>query len=573
MHDINLITTIAFGLLAALICGLLAKRVGLSPIIGYLIAGIIVGPYTPGFVGDSGLAKQLAEIGVILLMFGVGLHFHLDDLLAVRSIAIPGALGQSALATLFALGVTMAIGWDWQTGLVIGIAVSVASTVVLLRLLEDHNMVEATEGRVAVGWLVVEDIITVLVLVLLPALVVKEAVAGEAATGGMTILKTAGWAVLKMAVLGAIVVVLGAKFVPWLLLRVARLRSRELFTLTVLVMAMAIATLGYTVFGASMALGAFLAGMVVGQSKVSSQAAADALPMRDAFAVLFFVSVGMLFDWHTVLDEPWLVIGLTFVIMIVKPIAALVIVLVSGHSLRTGLTVAAGLAQIGEFSFIVADTATSLKILPDTGHHALVAGAIISISLNPWMFRRLMALEPWVKKHPRLNALLNRPVSKRGEKANQAESGHPVAGTAPGAIIVGFGPVGRTVMRRVEELGVEPLVIDMNVDTVLSLQAEGKHALFGDATHTDILVKAGVKTASYLVVSLPDSKIGLSVLTKARELNPHIKVLVRARYVGEGKMLQEAGADAVCYDEAESATALSVVLGAHIKGDQAAAMA
>lgn len=566
MHDINLITTIAFGLLAALVCGLLAKRAGLAPIIGYLVAGIIVGPFTPGFVGDAGLAKQLAEIGVILLMFGVGLHFHLDDLLAVRSIAVPGAIGQSVAATLVAMLVTIAVGWDWQSGIVLGIAVSVASTVVLLRVLMDHNMIETTEGRVAVGWLVVEDIITVIVLVMLPALAVKEGIeAAEVGGGLLALAKSVGIAVGKMAILGVIVVVAGAKFVPWLLLRVARLRSRELFTLTVLVMAMAIATLGYTVFGASMALGAFLAGMVVGQTKVSHQAAADALPMRDAFAVLFFVSVGMLFDWRAVLHEPGLVIGLTFVILIVKPIVALVIVLVSGHSLRTGLTVAAGLAQIGEFSFIVADVAKVLKIMPDAGQHALVASAIISISLNPWMFRALLAVEPWVQKHPRLSQWLNRPVAARGLKANEAEVSQPPFAAAPRVIIVGFGPVGRTVIRRVEELKLEPFVIDMNVDTVLALQAEKKHALYGDATHSDILRQVGVEKAAYLVVSLPDPKIGLMVLTKARELNPKIKVLLRARYVGEGNMLQEAGADAVCYDEAESATALALVLGAHIK--------
>ncbi len=566
MHDINLITTIAFGLLAALVCGLLAKRVGLSPIIGYLVAGIIVGPFTPGFVGDAGLAKQLAEIGVILLMFGVGLHFHLDDLLAVRSIAVPGALGQSIAATLVAMVVAIAVGWSWQSGIVLGIAVSVASTVVLLRVLMDHNMVETTEGRVAVGWLVVEDIITVVVLVMLPALAVKEGIDTAEVGGGLLALaKSVGLAVGKMAILGVIVVVAGAKFVPWLLLRVARLRSRELFTLTVLVMAMAIATLGYTVFGASMALGAFLAGMVVGQSKVSHQAAADALPMRDAFAVLFFVSVGMLFDWRTVLHEPGLVLGLIFVILVVKPVVALVIVLVGGHSLRTGLTVAGGLAQVGEFSFIVADVAKVFKIMPDAGQHALVAGAIISISLNPWMFRSLLALEPWVQKHPRLSQWLNRSVAARGQKANHAEVSHPPFSAAPRVIIIGFGPVGRTVMRRVEELKLEPFVIDMNVDTVLALQTEKKHALYGDATHADILDQAGVKKAAYLVVSMPDSNLGLAVLTKARELNPRIKVLLRSRYVGEGNMLQEAGADAVCYDEAESATALAVVLGAHIK--------
>ncbi len=563
MHDISLITTIAFGLTAALVLGLLAKRVGLSPIVGYLVAGMVVGPFTPGFVGDVNLAKQLAEIGVILLMFGVGLHFHVDDLMAVRSIAIRGAVGQSAATTLLGCALAVAAGWTFSSGLVLGVAVSVASTVVLLRVLMDHNMVETTEGRVAVGWLVVEDIFTVIVLVVLPALAVPDGGAG----GGWSVLQSAGIAVGKMAVLGAIVVVAGAKFVPWLLLRVARLRSRELFTLAVLVIALAVATLGYTVFGASMALGAFLAGMVVGQSKVSHQAAADALPMRDAFAVLFFVSVGMLFDWRTVLQAPWLIAGLTALVLVVKPLAALAIVLVSGHSLRTALTVAAGLAQVGEFSFIVADTADKFGLMPPAGHHAIVAAAILSISLNPWMFRWTLGLEAWVKRHPALNRVTNRAVLARAKAANRHEARQEAA---PAVIVVGFGPVGRAVVRRVEELKLGATVIDMNIDAVLALQAQKKHALFGDAAHGDILVQAGVTRASYLVVTLPDAAAGLAIVTKARELNPSIKILVRSRYVGGGEMLQEAGAEVVCYDEAEVATALTVVLKAHIKGDRSA---
>jgi CPA2 family monovalent cation:H+ antiporter-2 len=348
MHDISLITTIAYGLTAALVCGLIAKRIGLSPIVGYLIAGVIVGPYTPGFVGDVELAKQLAEIGVILLMFGVGLHFHFDDLMAVRGIAIPGALGQSLVATLCGLGIAVWAGWGVGGGTVLGIAISVASTVVLLRVLMDLGLVETAEGRVAVGWLVVEDIITVLVLVLLPALAVKEGIQGAENSPNLWV--TAGSAILKLVIFGGVMAFVGARFVPWLLLRVARLRSRELFTLTVLVIAMAVATLGYVSFGASMALGAFLAGMVVAQSKLSHQAAADALPMRDAFAVLFFVSVGMLFDPRELLQTPWVIAGLLVVVVVVKPLAAMAIVLATGHSFRTGLIVAGGLAQIGEFS-------------------------------------------------------------------------------------------------------------------------------------------------------------------------------------------------------------------------------
>jgi CPA2 family monovalent cation:H+ antiporter-2 len=558
VHDITLITTIAFGLTAALICGLIARRVGLSPIVGYLIAGIIVGPYTPGFVGDLQLAKQLAEIGVILLMFGVGLHFHFEDLMAVKGIAIPGALGQSAAATVCGLGVALAVDWGTMSGLVLGMAVSVASTVVLLRVLIDHGLVEAAEGRVAVGWLVVEDILTVLVLVLLPALAVGA--------GGAGVLQTAGLAVLKLALLAGVMAVIGVRFVPWLLLRVARLKSRELFTLTVLVIAMAVATVGYLTSGASMALGAFLAGMVVAQSKLSHQAAADALPMRDAFAVLFFVSVGMLFDWHAILREPALLAGLLVVILVVKPVVALLIVMLSGRSLRTGLTVAGGLAQIGEFSFILADAAKAVNLMPGAGHDALVGAAIVSISLNPWLFKRLLALEPWIKQHPRLYAVLNRRVDRLGEETNRQQA--ELAARSRGkVVVVGYGPVGRTVARRAAEYGLETVVIDTNIDTVLTLQAEGKRALYGDAARPNILREAGVAQASYLVVSLPDLSASVAVIAAAREMNGRMKILARTRYLAGGGALEQAGADAVCYDEAESATALGVVLRAHLKAD------
>jgi CPA2 family monovalent cation:H+ antiporter-2 len=338
----------------------------------------------------------------------------------------------------------------------------------------------------------------------------------------------------------------------------------------VLVIAMAVATIGYITFGASMALGAFLAGMVVGQSKVSHQAAADALPMRDAFAVLFFVSVGMLFDVREILHEPWLLGGLLLVVLVVKPVVALGIVLVTGHSLRTGLAVAGGLAQIGEFSFIVAETARTLKIMPEAGHHALVACAIVSISLNPWLFKRLLDLEPWLKKHPRVYAVLNRRVEKLGAATNRSAAEAIRVADATRVIIVGYGPVGRTVARRVEEFGLEPLVIDYNIDTVIALQAEGKKALYGDAAQGTILRDAGVRNAPFLVVSLPDGAANVAIVSEAREHNPEITVLARSRYLTSGGALEQAGASAIIYDEAEAATALAVVLRAHLKASGAA---
>jgi CPA2 family monovalent cation:H+ antiporter-2 len=574
MHDMPLLTTIAFGLTAALVLGLVAKRLGVSPIVGYLLAGIVVGPFTPGFVGDTTLARQLAEIGVILLMFGVGLHFHLGDLLAVRSIAVPGALGQSVVATACGLGVAVALGGSWNMGLVLGIAVSVASTVVLLRALMDHGLVETAEGRVAVGWLVVEDILTVLVLVILPALAVSPETPAGGGIGDRSLLVSAAWAVLKLIGFGAAMVVVGARFVPWLLLRVALLRSRELFTLTVLVLALAIATGGYLAFGASMALGAFMAGMVVGHSKLSHQAAADALPMRDAFAVLFFVATGMLFDWRLLLEEPLLIAGLVVVTMVVKPLIALAIVLLGRRSLKTAVVVAAGLGQIGEFSFIVAEASKPLGIMSESGYGALVACAIISISLNPLLFRRLLALEPWAQRRPALRAWLDRRTGARGEAANQQEVAQPAAaGGAARAIVVGYGPVGREVARRVRENGLEPFVIDLNAETVLALQSERQHALFGDASKQDLLLQAGIKTAAYLVITIPEPATSLLILVHARALNPSVRILVRTRYLAQAAGLHEAGADAVCCDEAEIATALAILTRAHIRSDARATAA
>ena len=550
MHDISLIKTIALGLTAALIFGLLAKRLGLSPIVGYLLAGIAVGPHTPGFVGDAKLAAQLAEIGVILLMFGVGLHFSLKDLLAVRSIAIPGALGQSTAATLACMGLAVLSGWTWQAGLILGVAVSVASTVVLLRALMDQGSLDSPEGHAAVGWLVVEDIITVLVLVLLPPL---------AASGGdgASLWQTMSVAVLKLAVLTVIVLFAGARFVPWLLLRVARLRSKELFTLAVLVMAMCVATVAYVAFGASMALGAFLAGMVVGQSKVSDQAADDLLPMRNAFAVLFFVSVGMLFDYTTIFDSPLLILGVLAIILVIKPLAAILIVVVGGHSLRTALTVAGGLAQIGEFSFIVGDMAKMLGLMPGAGNNVLVAGAIVSISLNPFIFRMMLALEPKLMTWTWLAQRLARGEQKLGAQANAIAAKQSFD---PGAIVVGHGPVGQTVTRLLAEFGIQPTIVETNVDAVLALQQRGQQAIFGDASRPDILKAAGITEAAYLVVTIPQAEISLRIIQAAREVAPMVRVLARAEYIGQAEAFSQAGAAITRYDEVESAAALAEAL-------------
>jgi CPA2 family monovalent cation:H+ antiporter-2 len=559
--NFDLIATVAAGLTAALGFGYATTRVGLSPIVGYLLAGVLIGPHTPGFVGDVHIAHQLAEIGVILLMFGVGLHFHLKDLLAVRSVAIPGAVGQSLVATLLAVLVFGLFDIPWQTGVVIGMAMAVASTVVLMRVLMDANALNSGPGHVAVGWLIVEDIFTVVLLVLIPILGGRaglDAAAAEAAAGG-SFWATLGVAMLKLGILVALVLVVGGRIIPKAMAHVARLRSRELFTLAVLVISNAIAVGSYFFFGASMALGAFLAGMVVAQSPVSHQAAADALPMRDAFAVLFFVSVGMLFDPGFLLAEPMMVLAALAIILLAKPLAALVIVAVLGHSARTALTVAIGLAQIGEFSFILSDLARQHGLMPDSGHNVLVAAAIISITLNPLLFSALPRLETWLRGRPRLWQLLNGRAERRAAASNRALADHPETGEQAGgrlAVVVGYGPVGRSVHRMLRDAKVSTVIVDLNLDTVSSLRRKGQAAVFGDASHESILEQADIRQASHLVLTLPESADRSAIVSAAKQLNPNLRILVRARYLRERDELEMAGATAAVFEELESAVAL-----------------
>lgn len=556
MHDISLITTIAYGFAAALFFGLIAKRIGLSPIVGYLLAGIVSGPHTPGFVGDVALATQLAEIGVIMLMFGVGLHFHLKDLLSVRGVAIPGALGQSAVATLACMWMAHALGWSWSQGLVMGIAISVASTVVLLRVLIDNQVMETSSGHAVVGWLIVEDLITVLVLVVLPALGGPATAAGGGEASNVW--TSAAIALAKLAVLGLVVAVVGTRVVPWLLLRVARLRSPELFTLSVLVMSIAVATAAYAAFGVSMALGAFLAGMLVGQSKFSHQAGADMLPLRDAFAVLFFVSIGMLFDYKVILESPLMVLGVTGIILVVKPLVAFVIVVVRRYTLKTALMAAGALAQIGEFSFIVADVALAHQLIPAEARAVLVASAIVSISINPFLFRWLNALEGPISNSAIWRRFFAERTNVRGTSLN-VEFESP-QNNERFAIVIGHGPVGHTVTELLEQSGIEPVVLEMNVDTVSELLAGGKRALFGDATRREILVQAGVDKATHVIVTTPDPAVRLAIIEATRALNPDVVILTRARFLAEHDSLRAAGANFVCCDEAGAAAALAETL-------------
>ncbi|GMU23732.1 MAG: hypothetical protein AMXMBFR13_38100 [Phycisphaerae bacterium] len=545
--------TIAAAFTAAWLLGLLTQRLSLSPIVGYLIAGIVIGPYTPGFVGDIQIAQQLAEVGIILLMFGVGLHFHVKDLLAVRGVAVPGAVGQSAVATVLAMLIFSALGLPVKTGAVLGMAMAVASTVVLMRVLMDADALNSSEGHVAVGWLLVEDVFTVVVLILIPVLG-----SGQASASGLLV--ALALALLKLAALVAMVMVFGAKAVPWVMVQVARLRSRELFTLTVLVFSVAIAAGAYVVFGASMALGAFLAGMMVAQSPVSHQAAADALPLRDSFAVIFFVSVGMLFDPRFIIQEPLMILTALGIILIAKPLSALIIVAALGHSGRTAITVALGLAQIGEFSFILSELGRNHHLMPDAGHSVLVASAIISITLNPMLFRSLPRLETWLRARPRLWNLLNGRAEARSRKMNLSASGkvqeRPTAGDHL-AIVVGFGPVGRSVHTLLKDAGLSTCVIDLNMDTVSRLNSEDQPAIFGDASHESILEQAGMRRAKHLVVTLPHVTDRVAVVTAARNLNAKARILVRAHYLRERRDLEQVGATAAVFEEEEAAVGLA----------------
>jgi len=569
MHEFPLIATVAAGFTAAWVLGLFTQWLRLSPIVGYLLAGVLIGPHTAWadyFQGDIHLAHQLAEVGVILLMFGVGLHFHLADLLAVKAVAIPGALGQSLAATLMSVVVFSWFGLDATTGAVIGMAMAVASTVVLMRVLMDADVLNSPAGHVAVGWLLVEDVLTVMVLVMIPVLGSDGAAPPEPGIWSNPLVVIA-FALLKLAALVGLVMFAGARLVPWVLTQVARLRSRELFTLTVMVFSVAVAAGAYVVFGASMALGAFLAGMVVAQSPVSHQAAADALPLRDAFAVLFFVAVGMLFDPMFLLQEPLMMLAAMGIILLVKPLIAMLIVAVLGHSVRTALTVALGLAQVGEFSFILADLARKYGLLPNDpesgqnlGYNILVGGAILSITLNPLLFRSLDNIERWLRRQPRLWALLNSRAERRVSGTNVATAEQIVRQEAEVtrlAIVVGFGPVGQTVDRLLRDAGLTTVILDMNMDTVADLRRQGQTAIFGDASRETILESAGVSHASHLVLTLPHATDRAAIVSAARNLNPKLKIFVRARYLRERGELEQVGTTAAIFEEAEAAVALA----------------
>ncbi len=550
MHNLDLIMTLTGGLAAALAFGYITHRLGLSPIVGYLLAGTVVGPHTPGYVANRDLAEQLAEIGVILLMFGVGLHFHLKELLAVKWVAIPGAIVQSVAATALGAVVAHAFGWSWSAGIVFGLAISVASTVVLVRVLTDNRDLHTPTGHIAVGWLVVEDLFTVIVLVLLPPLFAKSG--GSPANAGLTLV----FAVLKIGALVGLIFIVGDRLIPKLLEHVAVTRSRELFTLTILVVALGIAVLSAKLFGVSMALGAFLAGMVVGRSDFSLRAASEALPMRDAFAVLFFISVGMLFNPGELLEAPGLAASTLAIVLVGKPIAAFSIVCLLRYPLKVALAVAVSLAQIGEFSFILATLARSLGVLPVAALNTLVAAAIVSITLNPLLYRMVDPLEAWIMRRPGVSALFNRWITKKMAPAHDPADANPPAGFRYRSVVVGYGPVGKTITRLLRDNEIEPTIIELNLETVRRLRSEGISAIYGNASDRETLLGAGVERAHSLILST-DAKGSELAIQLAREIKPSIRIMARSAYLRDQRGLLEAGAQTVFSGEGEVALAFT----------------
>jgi monovalent cation:H+ antiporter-2, CPA2 family len=549
IHQTPLIATIVAGLGVAFILGLVAVRLRLSPLVGYLLAGVLIGPFTPGFVADQSLASQLAEIGIILLMFGVGLHFSLADLLAIRAIAVPGAIGQIVIATLLAMALASSVGWPLGTALIFGLALSVASTVVLLRALQERHLIESERGRIAIGWLIVEDLVMVLVLVLLPAMAGllggKIDGSGHQSSGGLSALLYADsiWAVLgatlvEVAAFVGIMLVVGRRLIPWILHFTAYTGSRELFRLAVLSIALGVAFGAATLFGVSFALGAFFAGMVFAESALSSQAARETLPLRDAFAVLFFVSVGMLFDPSILVRQPLLVLGTVSIVVIGKSLVALLIVRAFGHPLATALMISASLAQVGEFSFLLATLGVGLGLLGEDARDLILATALISILINPLLF---IALDRW-EEAPKLS------------KAPPASGGQAL--TEDRAILVGYGRIGQIVGQELVRKKLKLVVIDEQADGMEPLREAGVETIIGSGMDPKLLNLLQLDTARWLVVTISDPFESGDLVERGRAANRQLKIIARAHTDAEAEYLKKLGADHVVTGEAQIARAL-----------------
>ncbi|QHB33507.1 Kef family K(+) transporter [Yersinia canariae] len=541
-HSTPLITTIVGGLVLAFLLGSLAHRLRISPLVGYLAAGVLAGPFTPGFVADTSLAPELAEIGVILLMFGVGLHFSLKDLLAVKSIAIPGAVAQIAVATLLGMGLSHLLGWDLMTGFVFGLCLSTASTVVLLRALEERQLIDSQRGQIAIGWLIVEDLAMVLTLVLLPAF---AGVMGNETTSLSQLFTELAITIGKVIAFITLMIVVGRRLVPWILAKTASTGSRELFTLAVLVLALGIAYGAVGLFDVSFALGAFFAGMVLNESELSHRAAQDTLPLRDAFAVLFFVSVGMLFDPMILIHEPLAVLASLAIIIFGKSAAAFILVRMFGHSKRTALTISVSLAQIGEFAFILAGLGISLGLMSEHGRNLVLAGAILSIMLNPLLFT---LLDRYLAKNETMEDLIL-------EEAVEEEKQIPVD-LCNHALLVGYGRVGSLLGAKLHAEGIPLVVIENSRPRVEALREQGINAVLGNAASSDIMSLARLDCARWLLLTIPNGYEAGEIVASARIKRPDLEIIARAHYDDEVVYISDRGANQVVMGEREIANSM-----------------
>ncbi|HSI24641.1 MAG TPA: YbaL family putative K(+) efflux transporter [Methylotenera sp.] len=549
-HTISLITTLSAGFGLALIFGFIAARLGLPALVGYLIAGIAIGPATPGFVANAEIASQLAEIGVMLLMFGVGLHFSINDLMSVRKIALPGAIVQMLVATLLGVAVSSVWGWSSGAGLIFGLSLSVASTVVLLKALESRGLVDSANGRIAIGWLVVEDLAMVLVLVLLPVL--APSLGGTAAASDKSTLMIVLITLAQVGGFIAFMLIVGRRLFPWLLWHVTKTGSRELFTLCVVSAAVSIAYGSAELFGVSFALGAFFAGMVLRESEFSQRAAEQTLPLQDAFSVLFFVSVGMLFDPQVLVERPLQVLATVAIIMFGKSLAAALLVFILRYSIKTALTVSASLAQIGEFSFILAGLGVTLGLLPKEGQSLILAGALISIALNPFVFSMVGVIQNWLLKNPKIAMRLEPPQNPLKEFPLTTDAKY----LSNQVVLVGWGRVGKLIAKALTEQGIPFVVAEENRGFVEMLRQRDIPAVWGDATEPEVLVQAHIKEAKALVIATPET-VHVSKMTEiAQTLNPDIQIVVRSHNVEEAELIQKESGATVFVGERELANSM-----------------
>ena len=544
-HDTPLIATIVVGLTLAFILGTLAQRMHLSPIVGYLVAGIAVGPFTPGFVANQGMANELAEIGIILLMFGVGLHFSVSELLAVRTIAVPGALFQILCATALGLGLALWFEWSIGAGLVFGLALSVASTVVLLRALQERHLITSQQGRIAVGWLIVEDLVMILTLVALPTIAPLLNSSTLAISDPGALAQKLGITLVGIIMFFAVMMLVGRRVIPAILHYIAHTGSRELFRLGVLTIALGVAFGAAKLFGVSFALGAFFAGMILSESPLSQQAANESLPLRDAFAVLFFVSVGMLFNPLILVEHPASVLATVAIIIVGKALAALAIVIAFGHPMRTALLIAVSLGQIGEFSFILANLGVALQLLPEQGRELILAGALISIMLNPLLFHLLETFGPAevLAKDPAPNQARGH---SKPTAAVTTQTGHTV--------LVGYGRVGSVVGERLLARGEPIFVIEDREEAVAALRERKIEVIAANAVNA--LRSANLAAAKRLIISVPDCFEAGQIVEQARATNADLRIIARAHSDAEAKYLKEYGANDVVQGSRETAEAM-----------------